>query len=94
MSITKIVEPTGDLCIKFTEEEMKQLNIEEGDKFSWKITDEGVLLQKYANLDIDLSEFSRDTLEMLIRESCEKDISINEVICNCIENHAKVLDQS
>lgn len=94
MSITKIVEPTGDLCIKFTEEEMRELNIEEGDKFSWKITDEGVLLQKYVNIDIDLSELSRDTLEMLIRDSCERDISVNEVICNCIENQIKTFDQS
>jgi hypothetical protein len=94
MSITKIVEPTGDLCIKFTEEEMRELNIEEGDTLSWKITDEGVLLQKYVNIDIDLSELSRDTLEMLIRDSCERDISVNEVICNCIENQIKTFDQS
>ena len=83
--IKKTLEPTGEVCVKFTEEELEQLNIKQGDKFSIKETDEGILLQKFCTIDFDLSELSRNVLEFLIRESCEKDVSVNEIISNSIE---------
>ena len=88
--IKKTLEPTGDVCVKFTEDELAQLNIKQGDKFSIKETDEGVLLQRFDTVDINLSELDRELLEFLIQESCYKDISINEVISNLLE---KGLDQ-
>lgn len=83
--ICKTLEPTGDLCIKFTDEELDRLGIKKGDKFSLKEDSEGILLLKYETVDLDLGELSREILEMLITESCEKDISINEVISNILE---------
>jgi len=79
-TIAKKIQRSEDLFIQFTPEELQQLNIKDGDKFSWKIEDEGLLLQKYATLDIDLADFSREVLEMLITLSIEKDISVSEVI--------------
>lgn len=76
----KIIEPTGEVCIKFTEDELDTLNIKPGDKFSWKTTEDGILLEKYKTIEIDLSEFSRDTLEMFIAGSIEQDITISEYI--------------
>ena len=89
--IKKTVEPTGDVCVKFTEEELAQLNLKQGDKFSIKETDEGILLEKFATIDLNLSEFSREIMEHLIRESCEKDISVNEVMSNILE---QVIDKN
>jgi hypothetical protein len=83
--IKKTIEPTGDVCVKFTEEELEKLNIKQGDKFSIKETDDGILLEKFSTVDIDLSEFERELLEFLIQESCDKDISINDVISNILE---------
>ena len=83
--IKKTLEPTGDVCVKFTEDELSQLNIKQGDKFSIKETADGILLQKFATIDIDLSELDKELLEFLIIESCDKDISINEVISNLLE---------
>jgi bifunctional DNA-binding transcriptional regulator/antitoxin component of YhaV-PrlF toxin-antitoxin module len=83
--IKKTIEPTGDVCVKFTEEELAQLNIKQGDKFSIKETDDGILLEKFSTIELDLSEYDRNILELLIKESCEKDISINEVISNIFE---------
>jgi bifunctional DNA-binding transcriptional regulator/antitoxin component of YhaV-PrlF toxin-antitoxin module len=77
---SKKVEPTGDLCVKFTDEEMTALGIKAGDKFSFHEDKEGILLKKYATIDIDLSEFSREVLEYLVQESCSKDITVNEVV--------------
>ena len=84
-TITKTVEPTGDLCIKFTEDEMNSLGIKPGDKFSYHLEENGVLLKKYTTIDIELSDLSREVLEMLVQMSCEKDISINEVIEEIIQ---------
>jgi bifunctional DNA-binding transcriptional regulator/antitoxin component of YhaV-PrlF toxin-antitoxin module len=83
--IKKTLEATGDVCVKFTEDELSQLNIKQGDKFSIKETDDGILLEKFATVDIDLSELNRELLEFLIIESCDKDISINEVISDLLE---------
>jgi hypothetical protein len=83
--IKKTVEPTGDVCVKFTEDELAQLNIKQGDKFSIKEQDGGILLEKFATIDIDLNEVDREILEFLIQESCDKDISVNEVISDILE---------
>jgi bifunctional DNA-binding transcriptional regulator/antitoxin component of YhaV-PrlF toxin-antitoxin module len=83
--IKKTVEPTGDVCVKFTEDELAKLNIKQGDKFSIKETNDGIVLEKFATVDIDLSECSREILEFLIQESCDKDVSINEVISDLLE---------
>jgi bifunctional DNA-binding transcriptional regulator/antitoxin component of YhaV-PrlF toxin-antitoxin module len=83
--IKKTIEPTGDVCVKFTEDELVKLNIKQGDKFSITESDEGILLEKFSTVDINLSEFSREILEFLIQESCEKDVSINDVISDILE---------
>jgi hypothetical protein len=83
--IKKTVEPTGDVCVKFTEDELAQLNIKQGDKFSIKETDGGILLEKFSTVDINLSELDRELIEFLIQESCDKDISVNQVISDLLE---------
>jgi hypothetical protein len=85
-SIKKIVEPTGDLCVKFTEEEMSALGIKAGDKFSFQEIENGFVLNKYTTLDINLSEFSRETLEYIIQQSCERDVTVNEIIEQALTN--------
>ena len=76
----KIVEPTGDLCVKFTDEELTQLGIKAGDKFSIKETDEGIVLQKFATIELDLEIFTKEQLIMFIQLSVEKDMTFEEVI--------------
>lgn len=87
--IKKTIEPTGDVYVKFTKDELIELNIKEGDKFSIKQCEDGILLQKFEKIDLDISSWDRSTLEMLIIDSCEKDISINEVITNILSNFLK-----
>jgi hypothetical protein len=85
--ITKKVQRSEDLYIQFTDEELKSLNIEPGDKFSWEIENESLVLKKFVSLDVDISEWSREVLEMLIVESVEKDVSVNDVICNILDKY-------
>jgi len=84
--VTKKIQRSEELYIQFTDEELKSLNIKAGDKFSWEVENDSVVLKKFASLDVDISEWSREVLEMLIVESVEKDISVNEVICNILDN--------
>ena len=85
--ITKKVQRSEELYIQFTEQELEALNIKAGDKFSWEVRDNSIVLKKFASLDVDISEWSREVLEMLITESVEKDISVNEVICSILDGY-------
>jgi len=81
----KTVQRSDDYFIQFTDSELKALGIKPGDKFSWEIEGESVMLKKYVPLEIDLADFSRDTLEFLIALSIKKDLSVNDVICELLE---------
>ena len=83
--IKKTVQRSDDLFVQFTDEELSQLGIKQGDKFSCTVENGEIKLTKFATIDIDLSELNRELLEFLIIESCDKDISINEVISNFLE---------
>lgn len=42
-------------------------------------------LPKTETIELDMDEWDRDILEYLIKESCHRDISVNEVICEVLE---------
>jgi len=80
------IQPTNDVCIQFTEDQMNELNIQEGDKFSVKLLEDGKIeLSKYKSVEINLGELSREVLEYMIGISCEQDISINDVVSNILK---------
>jgi hypothetical protein len=76
-----------ELLIQFSEEEIESFGWEKGQKFSIELKDGGVTLSPYKKVDIDISEWSREILEMLISKSCEHDISVNEVIEEIIDKY-------
>lgn len=78
--MTKTLKRSEDLYIQFTPEELAELGWQEGDKFSWKIEDGSVKLTKYANLELDMTDWPKELLLRLIKDSVEKDVSINELI--------------
>jgi hypothetical protein len=84
--IKKTVQRSEDCFVQFTEEELQQLNIKAGDKFSCSIENDSVVLKKFETIELDMSEWSRDILEMIISKSIEEDISVNEVISNTLES--------
>jgi len=89
--ITKKIEATGEVCVKFTEEEMTSLRISPGEKFSVELSEDGeaITLTRFCSLDLDMETWPRPLLEQLIVDSCEKDISVNEVITQILENKLK-----
>jgi len=84
--ITKTIQRSEDCFVQFSNEELLQLGIQEGDKFSWELQEDGgVLLKKFATIELDLKDFDRSTLEFLVSESCEKDLPINDIISDILE---------
>lgn len=82
MEKIKKIQEKKDLFIQFSEEEMQEMGWEEGQKFSFDFDDEtkSITLKPFVKMEIDISEWDRKILEFLIRESCDRDVSVNEVI--------------
>jgi len=82
----KVLEPTGDMMIRFTEDELLELNIKQGDKFNFKLQEDGgVKLEKYVELELDMADWPIEVLQMIIKQSCEQDITVNEVLVQILE---------
>jgi len=71
-----------ELYIQFSDDEMEELGWEEGQKLSFKFDEEtkAITLEPFVKMDIDISEWPIEILQFLVGESCERDISVNEVI--------------
>ena len=88
--VKKVLEKK-DLYIQFSEEEMQELGWEEGQKLSFKFDEEtkAITLEPFVKMDLDVSEWSREILEFLVGESCERDVSVNEVINEVLKESLK-----
>jgi len=94
ISMMKQVQSREELFIQFTDEEIEKLGLEKNQKLSMEILENGsIKMTPFAKIDIDISEWSREVLENLIQESIEKDISVNEVISQTIEQYLKNHEQ-
>ena len=84
-SILKTVKVKEEHYIEFTDEELQALNMEKGQKFSCKIEEGSLILEPFVKMEIDIDDWDREVLLMLIEESCERDVSVNEVISDLLE---------
>jgi hypothetical protein len=89
----KKVQEKKELYIQFSEEEMQELGWEEGQKLSFKFDEEtkAITLEPFAKMELEIETWPRELLLFLIQESCEKDVSVNEVISNTLEELLKKL---
>jgi hypothetical protein len=86
--MTKTLQEYKEYGIQFTDEELAELGMEKNQKFSIEVDGENTIkLVPFVKMSIDLEEFPRDILEMLVRESAEKDVSVNQIISNVLENY-------
>lgn len=91
----KTIQTREEAYIQFTEEEIEQIGIKKGDKFTWVQQEDGSFwLKPHKKVEIELSEYPRELLELLIKESIENDISVNDVINTAIEDYLNDLDDS
>ena len=84
--IKKTLQPTNDVYLQFTEEELSSIGAKPGDKFSVKHNDDGSIeLRPYVKMEIDIADWSREVLEMVVTKSVEDDISVNDVVNNLLK---------
>jgi hypothetical protein len=87
--IAKTVLKKEEYYIQFTDEEMTELNIEPGQKFTCELKDSGLQLTPFVKMELEIGSWPKELLEFLIQESCEQDISVNEVINKVLEKVIK-----
>jgi hypothetical protein len=86
MTTKKVLQPTNDVFIQFTEEELSSIGAGPGTKFETKLHKDGSIeLRPYAKIELDMEEWPREILETIVKMSCEEDISANDVICNLLK---------
>jgi len=76
----KKIQETTEQYIQFTPEELERLGLKTGQKFTISEEDGTIILQPWTSIEIDIGEFDRETLEWLVRESCERDISVGDIM--------------
>lgn len=83
----KKVQEKKELFLQFSEEEMQEMGWEEGQKLSFKFDEEtkAITLEPFVKMDIDIGEWDREILEYLVGESCDRDVSVNEIINESLE---------
>lgn len=93
MEKIKKIQEKKDLFIQFSEEEMQEMGWEEGQKLSLKFDEEkkAITLEPFVKMEIEISEWSREILEFLIGESCDRDISVNEIINEVLREKLKTI---
>jgi hypothetical protein len=90
----KKIEPTNEVCVKFSDDEIAQLGLELGGKYSVHVSDEGnIELKKFQSIEIDLEDVHRSVLEFLLKESCDRDVSVNQVISDVLDKALKTLPE-
>jgi hypothetical protein len=91
----KKVQEKKELFIQFSDEEMAELGWEEGQKLSFKFDEEtkAITLEPFVKVELEMETWPRELLLFLIQESCEKDVSVNEVISNTLEQSLKIYDK-
>jgi hypothetical protein len=71
-NMIKSLQQSKDMFMQFTEEELLELNIQQGDKFTAIPKEDGsIFLEKMVGIELDLSEFPEDMKDMLMIKSIE-----------------------
>ena len=83
----KKVQEKKEFFLQFSEEEMQEMGWEEGQKLSLKFDEEAkaITIEPFVKMDIDIGEWDREILEYLMGESCDRDVSVNEIINESLE---------
>lgn len=82
--MAKIIE---QFAVEFEQEEIDRLGINPNDVFDAFVENGKIVLRPFEKIEIDLDEFPLEVLHFLIKESCEKNISVNEVIDNILREN-------
>lgn len=84
----KTLQEYKEYGVQFTDEELADLGMHKNQKFSIEVGENNTIkLIPFVKMDVNIDEFPRDILEMLVRESAEKDVSVNAIISDVLEDY-------
>ena len=79
------IEEIKNYALVFDDEtSIHELGIKADDMFSIHVKDGEVILKPYESIELDLSLFSDEEKNFLIKKSCDENISINKVFENIL----------
>jgi hypothetical protein len=82
----KTIQTREEAYIQFDDEEIAELGLKQGDEFEVKPTEDGgYIFKKMEEIELDLKEFPREILELLIKKSCEQNVSVNVIIRDALK---------
>jgi len=95
MEKTKKIQEKKDLYVQFSEEEIQEMGWEENQKLSVKVDEKTgqITLEPFVKMELEIGDWPREILEFLVGESCERDISVNEVINEVLVDSLKKYDK-
>jgi len=78
----KTVKSRTEYYIEMTDEEKQYAGWKDNQRFECKLQDDGsIFLSPWKEVDLgDISELPREVLEMLVLESLEQDLPVNQII--------------
>ena len=83
--MNKTVQTREEAYIQFTDEEMVELGMKKGDKFTVDIRDDGsIKLIPFSSIELDFADFSKEELQNMIIESIKNDQTIEEWISDTL----------
>lgn len=86
--IHKELKTREEAYLEFSDEEMLELGLSKGDKFTFKPQEDGsVFLEKWKEIDIDFQEFEKENLIALISHSLENECTINESLNTILKEY-------
>ena len=85
----KKVQEKKELFLQFSEEEMQEMGWEENQKLSLKFDEDtkAITLEPFVKMELDITEWPVEILQFLVGESCERDLSVNEIINEVLTNY-------
>ena len=89
----KTIQSQPQYFLTFTDEEVASLGLQSGDEFECQpLETGGFLLKKKEKLEIELSEYPREILEFLIRESINKNVTIATIVTDALEEYLNLFN--
>lgn len=91
--MNKTLQTREEAYIQFTDEEMIELGMKKGDKFTVDIHDDGsIKLIPFSTIEFDFSDFSKEELQDMIIDSIKNDQTIEEWMSDVISEIVERFD--
>jgi hypothetical protein len=91
MKSYKTVKERKECYIELSDEEIKELGWKENQRLSFKVNNDGsISIQPWVNIDLDIQDWPREILLMLIEESLATDKPVNDVIVDIIKKSLNI----